>query len=386
MTGPTRHEYQVTIEPVDPLLFGDNRLARAGADAFQEDQDPSPLTIFGAIGGHLLDGKMPVDRNHPQLGRIRKDIFDGEGETAELLGYALRDEYGNSWFPMPRHYRMRDGRIPRHWEYLVPHMDEHDPVRSSCPCRYRLIEPSAGEEYEKSVLISDALLGAILTGGTPEISELDLKPFCDIYLSEPRMGLRMLNDLNTAEEHMLFTRPYRRFNGGVTGDHGRYSSCGFVAWMRLLAPLDPPGPPDSHGYLGGDRRRIMLTYQPDPNIMNDMKKKILGAVAGAAGFLLYLLTPAVVTGRDYQPYGQPPVAAALGKPACCSGWNMGGNHPRPILNLAPAGSVFFYEWPDGRTREETIDEQWFACIGQRYGAAGFGRVIPGVWYNESENR
>ena len=43
----------VRIEPAEPILFGDNRSARAGEGHAVADQDPSPATIHGAIGGRI---------------------------------------------------------------------------------------------------------------------------------------------------------------------------------------------------------------------------------------------------------------------------------------------------------------------------------------------
>ena len=44
---------QLNLQAVDPLLFGDNRMARAGEDHILTPQSPSPFTIFGAIGQFL---------------------------------------------------------------------------------------------------------------------------------------------------------------------------------------------------------------------------------------------------------------------------------------------------------------------------------------------
>ena len=66
-----------------------------------------------------------------------------------------------------------------------------------------------------------------------------------------------------------------------------------------------------------------------------------------------------------------------------SGWNsdLRGQHPRPIRNLSPAGSPFFYEWPDGigdEQKRQIIYNYWFETVTkgttENYRNAGFGRM------------
>jgi len=45
--------YKVNLMPIEPILFSDNRSARAGGDHLIRDQNPSPHAIYGAIGAYI---------------------------------------------------------------------------------------------------------------------------------------------------------------------------------------------------------------------------------------------------------------------------------------------------------------------------------------------
>src|SRR5215213_5704121 len=97
---------QVSLEPVDPMLFGDNRSARAGEDHLLADQDPSPATLYGAIGARIAfqlgaRGRGSWDKAEPVLGKFETDLGKGSTKRAELCGYAAADTQGRLWFPRP---------------------------------------------------------------------------------------------------------------------------------------------------------------------------------------------------------------------------------------------------------------------------------------------
>ena len=179
----------------------------------------------------------------------------------------------------------------------------------------------------------------------------------NLFRTEPRPGIAVDNGAGTVFEGAFFTRPYRRFkpaglNAAPPG--------GFTAWMETLAPvkLDPT---NDVGFLGGDRRRACFAFrETGPVALGDLCEQVAEAAAEreSTGFLLSLLTPALQTEAPVEVDGRQPVAAALGKPAYASGWNVAKNCPRPIRTLIPAGSVFFFVWPPeaslGPTRAEMV--------------------------------
>ena len=377
-------DYCFSIDPVDPLLFGDNRSARAGSDHLQLDQDPSPLTIHGALGRFIETGNAGKGWPTDTLGPRVEDILSvgHSGQLAELLGYTFRDDKGQRWYPRPLHFRCKSiGRSLFPAGLLFPKPAPGPWAKSSCEFDHYLIADEI-EEPEETLLVSENLLAEILCGRPFQSIDLEkhgyVRRISDIFRPEPRGGIGMDNDSNSVEQGMLFTRPYRRFSTGSSPS--RTLSHGFDAWMRTLAPL-PDGFSGKIGFLGGDRRRARFFVEPVTGAagpLDAMLKKVANAAGKAKGFLLYFLTPFVSSVAPLQVMGLPALASATGKPQCCSGWNGATGAPRPILALVPAGSVFFFEWPQGEEKTSLVASSWLSsfCAGS---AAGCGRALVGVW-------
>jgi CRISPR-associated protein (Cas_Cmr3) len=384
------------IQPLDPILFGDNRSARAGEDHTLSDQDPAPSTLYGALGARIalcLGASVHEwDRARPVLGEHAPDLATHDSERSALEGYALLDPEGRMWFPRPLHFRVEatHGRwfaLP----LLVP-AGETASVPSSLGFERRLVpavasgEESLPAEVEDDLFVDESLLAEILAGEAGAASPLSssVRGRDSFFRVEVRAGLGMANALNTAGEGLLFTRPYRRFAQAIDRGDG-WRGAGFIAWYRVrdLAASDPAswnGP----GFLGGDRRRARIAFEIAPERpLGRVLEAVCAAAPESRGWLAYLLTPAVAPAGPLAFEGRKPVAAAIGKPLHVSGWNARDGGPRPLLTLLPAGSVLFFSWDPGLgagERGNWISERWLAAIdGGGYGASGFGRLLIGVW-------
>lgn len=373
--------YEFRIEPLDPLLFGDHRSARAGLDHLLRDQDPSPLTIHGALGRFLADcsKEWPADL----LGKEQKDVLDPQSPVAELLGMSVHSAGGGLYFPRPHHLRctLRNGNL-RPADLLTP--GEDGSARASLPWPKLLLpaeEEPLEDEAEGELLVNDDALESILCGDRP-LSGI-LQPH-EIFRAEPRPGIAVDNDAGTVFEGAFFTRPYRRFRSSGPGKAGA-TSAGFAAWLRTLAPirLDVG---DGIGFLGGDRRRARFTFEEvRPVALSELCERVALAAAEkeSAGWLLYLLSPMLQPEAPVEVEGLRPVAAALGRPGAASGWNVKKGRPRPLHALVPAGSVYFFEWPEnappGPERAELVRRLWMSPLRKEGAAAGFGRCLPGIW-------
>lgn len=371
--------YEIRIEPLEPLLFGDNRSARAGFDHLQRDQDPSPLTIHGAIGRYLeaCAGGWPREL----LGELQKDVLNPDQRIAELLGFSVHGAGENLYFPRPLHLRctLRDGK-PCPADLVTPR--DNGGARASVPWPKLLLpdeDEPLGDEAEGAALLSERNLETVLCGNVPQGAAL---PPHNLFQAEPRPGIAVNNDAGTVFEGAFFTRPYRRFKSSGLAASAASAPAGFAAWLETLAPirLDVAG---GIGFLGGDRRRVRFEFcETGPVALNDLCEPVAEAAGEteSAGFILYLLTPALAPAALA---GMAPVAAALGKPEYASGWDVKRNHPRPMRALIPAGSVYFFPWPQdvppGPARAELIRRLWLRPLQEEGAAAGFGRCLTGIW-------
>lgn len=391
----------VKIIPIDPLLFRDNRSARAGEDHLISAHGPSPFTIFGAIGAHIAR-KFGVKPDYsdwqavvaPVLGEFISDLNSIPDEIAALWGYTYFDEARKTYFPRPLVFRITE--VPKGSKsfYALPALQvTSQPGFSNCPFPEKYLQSSGKEEgeyeeYERPFSIDQELLESLLTWqAIDEEQRLEgVKLYPDLYEEEFRTGLQMVNAKNITEEGYLFNRPYWRFRADFSVDQREMQTAGIQAWFSVLQEPDDVEDWNSIGFVGGDRRRAHFEF----TVLNDrpllqLRDRVSAAVIGTNGFFACLLTPTLAFHKTAWPIidEQQPVAAAIGKPLYMSGWmhSQQGQQPRPMQHLLPPGSTFFYEWPsdDPEQREEIIKKNWFTSISKGYEIFGFGRILMGVW-------
>lgn len=387
MTG--ENVYSATIEPIGPVLFGDNRSARAGVDHLQFDQDPSPLTLHAAVAKFIWD--MSGSAAFPAaLGEWVDDILErGTKSVAELLGIAFREPTGKLWFPKPLHFRCRKGagRAAKFWseDLLSPSVSDGK-WKTSCALESILDAQPLSDETEEPLLISEHYLGRALAGEVPRGKPLDnqARQMCDVFRSDMRPGIVIQNATGQTEEGMLFSRPYRRFSPASVRSTSNALGWGFAAWIATPGRVDQCGP--GLGYLGGDRRRARFHLEPvssSEDVLAPLRNDVLSKVGDSSGFIAYLLTPRIIEADSPWPEvdGAKPIAAATGRTQFTSGWNTKKHEPRRLLAVEPAGSVYFFSWPDGaneETRRRIVKDYWLSALG-RGAEAGFGRILLGVW-------
>lgn len=382
--------YFATIEPIGPVLFGDNRSARAGVDHLQLDQDPSPLTLHAAVAKFIWD--MSGNATFPAaLGERVDDILEkGTKSVAELLGIAFREPTGTLWFPKPLHFQCRKearkGHPAKFWseDLLSPSVPDGK-WKTSCALDSILNAQPLSDETEEALLISEHYLGRVLAGNVQrEPLDHHARRMRDVFCSDMRPGIVIQNATGQTEEGMLFSRPYRRFSPASVRSTSNALGWGFAAWMATPGRVDQRGP--GLGYLGGDRRRARFHLQPvssSEHVLASLRNDVLSKVGDSSGFITYLLTPRIIEADSPWPEvnGAKPIAAATGRTQFTSGWNTKKHEPRRLLAVEPAGSVYFFSWPDGaneETRRSIVKEYWLSAVG-RGAEAGFGRILLGVW-------
>lgn len=385
----------VRVEPAEPILFGDNRSARTGEGHAVADQDPSPATIYGAIGGRIAQQLGARGERHwaPAAGVLGPFVREldrpaGPDTRAELIGYAPCDAEGTPWFPKPLHLRIEtDGEHRSARGLLLPDLSAS--LASSLPPGWRPLrhEEELDREDDEPLLIDEDLLGDVLAGEEDRGLGTSVRLERSLDAAEPRLGLAMNNALNTAAAGRLFARPYRRFHRELlTGGQG-WAGAGFAAWFRILGERDPGVSAwNGLGFLGGDRRRADFRFTvagSDP--LAEARDRVCERAAASRGWLAYLLTPLPVPEAGLTLGGRSPIAGAIGRVRYVSGWAAAAAQPgpRPLLALLPAGSVFFFEWRDSERdpdlRRAWLREHWLAPLRPEYAAAGFGRILTGVW-------
>lgn len=157
--------------------------------------------------------------------------------------------------------------------------------------------------------------------------------------------------------------------------------------------------------LGGERRLAALG-SGDGLWPGRPHQGLRDALRGARRLRLLLVTPALFTGGwrpgwlDNNLEGSPPglpearlrlVAAAVGRQAPVSGWNMQRHKgedgrwrergPKAARYTVPAGSVYFFDVVAGSLDDRGIETLWMAALSDepQDRADGFGLSLSGVW-------
>jgi len=230
----------------------------------------------------------------------------------------------------------------------------------------------------KSVLCGQKLGQQLKTGVST--------PHSTLLRGQSRVGIAIDHDTGRTIEGQLFVRDLKRLaTGSLNGDQ---LSAGYEAWLRTPGKL-PEFADCSVGKLGGEGRRAKLSFAQDEEPLGALKEAVIKVAENkdTRGFFLYLLTPAIYEAGDVHYKNVLPVAAALGKPWRYSGWNTKLGQPRSFVSMVPAGSVYFFEWPDDKTPADVISTQWLEPLPQlkqgdaplEPAIAGFGRNLVGVW-------
>lgn len=387
---------EARIDPMDPLLFGDNRSARAGEDHALGDQDPSPATIYGAVGGRIaaaLGVRRQKEWSEGAAAVLGPFVAELEAETpdrAELLGYALHNFEGELRFPKPLHLAA-EKRSNGEYALAARYQPAARGVVSSLGTAVPLTAAEGlREEAEEPLWVSAHTLKQALAGEAAGEMDFDAQPAEAFYLAETRVGLALSNDRHTAVAGRLFARPYRRFLGRLRSDAG-FSPAGYTAWLRLPAESASPSW-NGTGFFGGDRRRARFIFDAvtaeAPPCFTAMRDAVAACQAAepGRGFFAYLLTPAPAHQGWPRWAGREAVGAAVGRPLFVSGWLGAAKAwgPRPIETLYPAGSVFFFLWTDmerdsAEARCSVLSHDWPQAAQPAFKHAGFGRVLLGLW-------
>jgi CRISPR-associated protein Cmr3 len=128
--------------------------------------------------------------------------------------------------------------------------------------------------------------------------------------------------------------------------------------------------------VGGERRLSNLTsagaYTPrwsPPRVGRRARLMLLTPALFAEGAVPSAIAGAVVR------------AAAVGRPAATSGWDMELRGPKAVRRLAPAGSVYWVELPEGVDGQDWADRVHFAPVSDQDQdrCDGFGLAAVGVW-------
>lgn len=382
------------IEPRDPLIardgrpFGPNPGARATTLPF-----PFPSTIVGA-----LRTKAGLDQNG-QFSRSQKDAVLQMGMCGPLLVELSPDDDAITGWLLPApadallltHPDAND-QVRRHW--LAPRPgsaitnmpDELTLVAPATPAQEK-VSPDAPRFWHRDVLYSWLLQPA---DGIHQTAVLGIRGL----ETNTRMHVSIQPDQQTAVEGALFQTSGLEFTWrdreNARRDVFETKRLALAAWFNGNTPHFAGG----FAPLGGERRLMRWQrLEQDAQPFDEQRREALFAqIEQDRRCRVILLTPAHFA-DGYRPpltWTRAGVTATL-KAACVprmqtiSGWDMAANNgrgaPKPTRRLAPAGSVYFVEFPDGANIRAWLTATWMQNVSDDEQSCrdGFGLAVVGIW-------
>ena len=343
----------MVLEPLDTIAVRDGRAFDAGINTEAQTMTPTPSTVAGAIGAAYGAA--------PGAGRADPDAR-GSVLPERIRGPFVVRRAGSHWqarWPIPRDVvrpQSRRGLIRLHVAYLNEGERTDLGLGAFLDDGGRRVEPVEGWWNTR-------WLTAYLHDGDVNAGWLE-----DPWLPERRVGLARNKD-RTAMNGMLYsTRHFRLLEG-----YGLAACClgGPERDLRGLV------------HLGGRGRRAEV-HQVEEIALPELPPDFPGG-----RLLLYLATPAVFPGGDWQPSlnrwpGAELVTAATGAPQPVTTVIANRSRVRDGLLMwaVPPGSVYYLRFPDEKVAAEAaayLYEHGLDQAEEWMRTAGFGTALVGRW-------
>lgn len=383
----------ISIKPNDTIFFRDARTFTAGVDNIAVSNLPSPITVFGIIGNYYLDS-----HNHT-LEDLKNGSVAKLGEydqTLKIDGHQMRGPFlafnDRPYFPAP-------ANIFRHhfnYYYSLP-MEipgEESDITAQGLMHLSLNSPEKipleAEQLDQYLSIEN--IKAFLIGNTLEYyhfrPEQGNQGFYDY---EFRTGHQINPDSHTVTESMLYFPRHIRLRDHINRG---LEEASFIVDINYLDAEDFS---QTAYNIGGERR--LARFQTINDCFSEIEDipEVKEKIKDTGRFFIYLATPAIFE-KGWRPKNWPEliakakfVAAAVNKPQYISGWQREGSGmsgtARPMELAAPAGSVYFFDASEYRTKkdyEKCINDLYEKynlnhSISDKYPSAGFGIGLVGTW-------
>ncbi|MEI7643924.1 MAG: type III-B CRISPR module-associated protein Cmr3 [Chloroflexales bacterium] len=397
------------IEPRDPLIvrdgrpFGPNPGARAATLPF-----PLPSTIVGGLRHKAgIDDTGAFDRTAiarvlglTLRGPLLAELNEDTGAVTQFL------------FPAPADALILDP--DKRTEGEQPQGELHVRVQRLAP-RSLPSAPKTNQPDGLDLIAPPKRVPNKVSGKAPRFWHQDAfiawltapaedatGPLIEVGLgameSDARTHVSMQHETQTAREGALFQTQGLEFTwrDREAAKHDQFLTrrlalaAAFEDEMQPYTPLHFAG---GIAPLGGERRlmrwSIVDTSLPKP------PDGLFDVLIAARRARVILLTPAIF-GLDHpgkQVAYRPPLqwtrggvtatlkAAAVPRTQVVSGWDMEIGKPKKTRRLAPAGAVYFIEWPVGADVRAWLNATWMQNVSdsEQDQRDGFGLAALGVW-------
>lgn len=374
------------LEALDVWMFRDGKPFNAGEGHIANTLfPPSAHTVQGALRTFILD-VLNVNLKTYINGQAAAEVYTLLGnphDNGNLLGQI--QIYGPF---VAKQYRDQEGQVTDYERYLpLPHditaskkLDlqfGNTPLRTLKPedsteaidgRKLHVLNIEADDEAIEGFWVAERQFAEYLDG--QELTVGDCEREENLFIREYRSGNALRYDKRRvrSEEGMLYSASFIRPQSDV----------GLLIWVSdAIANVLP----DSGCFrMGGEGRSTRYTKLethpielPSPLHYDWRTDK--------QRLKIVFLTPTYFSKGwlpELQGFTDFLVATALGRYMAIGGWDLRLNQPRPIRRYIPAGSVYYFEFPDEQ-RPDSLDVLELPKHELPLKQLGYGHIAVGIW-------
>ncbi len=320
---------KIRIKAIDTLFFRNGRPFNKGEESWAEGIfPPAPSVIYGALRTDYLN-------------QVPEIIPDSESDpTKDIRINGIYFEYENTLYhAAPKDFlKLKDVEEDENQVKLVPlRLQESNSIASSTQTKYIPYSDDDIEDFQDGIIMAgeyDSYLNEY-------VDCFNAKSLGKLVKDEPKVGIAIDNTTKTAKEGKLYRVGMKRLYD-----------------LNLIIDFDPPQiqkPGDIYCIrFGGENRIAQIELLPDDKYNEDIQYQWENKQGNY--FKLHLLTPAVFENGWYPDlklmelnYEIIPIAAFVGKHLNIGGFDIRQNAPKTMYRMVPAGSVYYYEIPEGKS-------------------------------------
>ena len=381
----------ISIKPVDVLFFRDSKPFSRGSEHFAKSLfPPSPQTLYGALRTEALDNlKCDYEKyrestfvfDNPDLVRqsgglekIKEQIGTPEKiGVFSLKGPLLLYQNKNVYLKLPADIK----KVENKYKILKPFLWKDYGISTDLTALDYFPHIITDEPLEDETGYI-ALKSFIQYTFGEEIKEEDIKKEKDIFSYETRIGIGVNDERNAAEEGQLYSVGFVRL-------HVDWS---LIAEVENLPALQDRGIIQ----LGGERKICeyeILSDNPFKYYFAELNK-IKEKIEQTKQFKIIFLTPTYfdkgwISNKfddglemEVENIKIKLISALIGRAEIVSGWDLAKKRAKPLKNLVPAGSVYYFSLQEGDINALFEKFNW-TNFSDTEPNLGFGLSLIGGW-------
>ena len=356
------------IKPLDTLFFRDGRPFTMGSETWAEPIfPPYPSTVYGAIRTWLI-----FERG--DLEKFKSGDFKEELGTPEKKGtLKIRGPFislkNTLYFPVPKDLLKEKGKKEGKL-YDIDLVNKPGILIADYNLNQCLINKSDNELDESDEVLDVSSLKDYLEGKKMEYRNTNKD---EIFLREPKTGIKRSRKSLSSEEGYLYRIPMVRVNKDVS------------LYVEIEGISNHPNTGLIH--LGGEGKTAKIN-----KVNNDLLESLknLEFQFEQKIFKIYLATPAIFEKGwipawldennfegNYNGIKLKLIAGSIGKYILIGGWDLAKKKPKPMYKAVPAGSVYYFQILDNLTPDKIKDAFHFKNISDINSEEGFGLSLVG---------